>query len=190
MSNLALLAFNARTAAPVFNGTFYATVATIIPVLFLAIAIQGNIYQAILLEYARRTRAYRQRMRAADAAGQLTIRKALGGGLAAQVPGILASAILVGGLYGEGVALDALYVQKAPPGAGLIVLLVTLYLVAVATSGPMGQYVRLVRHERADLRREARAERLPQAEGGSGEPGAPPEPIPAPQAENSETSTA
>jgi hypothetical protein len=37
MTSLALLAHGARAAAPAFNGLFYATAATIIPVLFLAL---------------------------------------------------------------------------------------------------------------------------------------------------------
>jgi hypothetical protein len=48
MSSLASLAHEARTAAPAFNGLFYATAATIIPVLFLAIAVQGPLYGDLL----------------------------------------------------------------------------------------------------------------------------------------------
>jgi hypothetical protein len=44
MSSLTL----AHTAAPAFNGLYYATVATIIPVLFLALAIQGNDYEELV----------------------------------------------------------------------------------------------------------------------------------------------
>jgi hypothetical protein len=39
MSSFALLAHNISAPAPAFNSTFYATVATIIPVLFLAIVV-------------------------------------------------------------------------------------------------------------------------------------------------------
>jgi len=39
MTSLAALAQNAGAAPPAFNGLFYATVATIIPVLFLALAV-------------------------------------------------------------------------------------------------------------------------------------------------------
>jgi hypothetical protein len=42
MTSLALLAHAAHAAPPAFNSTFYATAATVIPVLFLAIAVQGR----------------------------------------------------------------------------------------------------------------------------------------------------
>jgi hypothetical protein len=46
--SLAFLADGAHAATPAFNGLFYATVATIIPVLYLAVAIQGTAYQNLL----------------------------------------------------------------------------------------------------------------------------------------------
>lgn len=48
MTGLALLAHSAAAAAPAFNGLFYATVATIIPVLFLAVAVQGGMLADML----------------------------------------------------------------------------------------------------------------------------------------------
>ena len=48
MSSLALLAHEASKATPAFNGLFYATIATVIPVLFLAIAVQGSMYERLL----------------------------------------------------------------------------------------------------------------------------------------------
>jgi len=44
----------ARAAAPPFNGLFYATMATVIPVLFVAAAVQGRTYQEMLKESSRR----------------------------------------------------------------------------------------------------------------------------------------
>ena len=41
MTSLALLAHEGSRASSAFNGLFYATVATVIPVLFLAIAVQS-----------------------------------------------------------------------------------------------------------------------------------------------------
>jgi hypothetical protein len=49
MSSLASLAHTAHTAAPAFNGLFYATAATVIPVLFLALAVQGRGYKHLLV---------------------------------------------------------------------------------------------------------------------------------------------
>ena len=48
MTGLALLAHSAAAAAPAFNGLFYATVATIIPVMFLAVAVQGGMLADML----------------------------------------------------------------------------------------------------------------------------------------------
>jgi len=45
MTSLATLTRAATTAAPAFNGLFYATTATIIPVLFLALAVSGPAYR-------------------------------------------------------------------------------------------------------------------------------------------------
>jgi hypothetical protein len=47
MTSLATLAHTV-SAPPPFNGLFYATAATIIPVLFLAIAVQGRGYESLL----------------------------------------------------------------------------------------------------------------------------------------------
>ena len=43
-----ILALAHGHAAPAFNGLYYATIATVIPVLFLAIAVQGTIYQDLI----------------------------------------------------------------------------------------------------------------------------------------------
>lgn len=63
----------ARGHAAAFNGVFFATVATVIPVLFLAIAVQGRMYQDLVDAYAARVRAFRAQMRAAESSGQLTL---------------------------------------------------------------------------------------------------------------------
>jgi hypothetical protein len=48
MTSLTALTHAAAPAAPAFNGLFYATAATIIPVLFLAIAVQGRGYENLM----------------------------------------------------------------------------------------------------------------------------------------------
>jgi hypothetical protein len=45
---------------PAFNGLFYATVATIVPVLFLALAVQGRFFEELLTLYIANTRRVRQ----------------------------------------------------------------------------------------------------------------------------------
>jgi hypothetical protein len=172
---MSLEALTHATAAPAFNGLFFATVATVIPVLFLAIVLQANTYQALLLAYANEARAYRARIRAIKAADRLTIRLALAGAFDIHLPGILAAAILVAGIYGEGTVLVALYERQAVPGGGLGALIATLFLATAADSGPIGQYQQMIRRDRAEREREARAERE-QALHGDGENGASPNP--------------
>jgi len=152
-------------AAPAFNTAFYATVATVIPVLFLAVAIQGSTYQALLGAYAARAREYRTEMRAAEASGRLTIRKALAGAPHVQLPGFLAAGILAAGLFGETGALIALYLRQALPGLGPYDLIGTLLLGTAAAAGPMGQYTLMVRQDRADRQQEARAGRHTEPQG-------------------------
>ena len=49
------LAAHATKASPAFNGLFYATAATVIPVLLLAIAVQGSTYENLLKVASRPT---------------------------------------------------------------------------------------------------------------------------------------
>jgi hypothetical protein len=54
MTSTTALTHAATTATPPFNGLFYAAATTIITVLFLAIAVQGPIYQDLVQFLARR----------------------------------------------------------------------------------------------------------------------------------------
>src|ERR1700728_5153728 len=60
MSSLASLAHEARTAAPRIQRPVYATAATIIPVLFLAIAVQGPLYGDLLKASGTTLRRFRE----------------------------------------------------------------------------------------------------------------------------------
>lgn len=59
MTSLASLAHQA--SPPAFNSAFYATAATVIPVLFLAIAVQGRSYENLLKASAGAIRRSQQR---------------------------------------------------------------------------------------------------------------------------------
>jgi hypothetical protein len=61
MTSLASLGHGTSTAAPAFNTAFYATAATIIPVLFLAIAVQGSLYSDLLKASAKTLDRFRER---------------------------------------------------------------------------------------------------------------------------------
>lgn len=71
MTTLALLAHHA--AAPAFNTAFYATAATVIPVLFLAIAVQGRGYDALVKAFGAAFRRLRSTPRSGD--GIVTVGK-------------------------------------------------------------------------------------------------------------------
>lgn len=48
---ISLVALTHAATAPAFNSLFFATAATMIPVLFLAIAVQGTTYQDLVKAY-------------------------------------------------------------------------------------------------------------------------------------------
>jgi hypothetical protein len=124
MNSYAALAHTAVEAAPAFNATFYATAATVIPVFFLALAVQGRAYGDVL----RRSRSAMARWRIEyKAAGKPFRWVALY--LAWLVMWLIAAIILVVGFNGEMGALTALYQQRPDHG---VLLSALVLLVAVA----------------------------------------------------------
>lgn len=112
---------HAATVQP-FNETYYATVAAVIPVLFIAITVPGG-------AYGKLGRAYRSipaRVRDKDLA-ELTRR------------GLLTVAILVvlAGVLGEGVALHALESRSAVRGTATEELFYAMTLALAAAAGPL-----------------------------------------------------
>ncbi len=111
MSTLASLA-HAAAAPPAFYSTFFATVATVIPVLFIAIVLQSNAYQDLV-----------------------------GAGSVSQdnfhlYPLLVAGFILISGVGGESVAVYALYNQSIDIHTGGWVLAATIILILAAAAGP------------------------------------------------------
>jgi len=134
MTSLAALAHTA--AAPAFNGLFYATAATVIPVLFLAIAVQGNAYETLL-------RAW-----------QITFRLVLGAAFRGISLGFFVSALAFYGLlillgfaivatggYGELFAVYALYQRHDQASTRQTVLLATMFLIILVVAGPLLRYL-------------------------------------------------
>lgn len=131
---LALLAHHA--ASPAFNGLFYATAATVIPVLFLAIAVQGLAFQQVLLAMRWLNGAANAARRRHDSYRHyymplclLTIAAML---IAAAIPYL--------GAAGEIDAILALYHHQAS-GAGSLVLAATILLAIIAAGGPAIAFV-------------------------------------------------
>jgi hypothetical protein len=122
MTSLATLTHTAP--APAFNGLFYATTATIIPVLYLAIALQGSTYQDLL-------RAIKP-----------AVRRQIENDRSSQVPALLAllaiPILIIGfGAFGETYSLIALYTRSANANLAPVVLEAAIFLILAAAAGPL-----------------------------------------------------
>ena len=150
-------------AAPPFNADFYTAAATIIPVLYLALAIQGPAYDALLKSYTDRF---------ADAAALIHARNWRLPGYAtrrAVIRAVIASVwaptgafiILSFGVYGEGQAVISLYARRAE-GSPSDVLTSLLVMILAAAAGPAGKLARTIRQaDRAAVAAADRAGRGP-----------------------------
>jgi hypothetical protein len=103
MSNLMALAHAGDATAPQFNAIFYATVATIIPVLFVAAALQADMY-AKLIETSR---AAYGRFKASN-----VMRQETSAYITWFVTTLIPAVILAYGVLGEIQALVNLYLQR------------------------------------------------------------------------------
>jgi hypothetical protein len=110
MSSLTALAYANHITSQASYTTFFATVATIIPVLFIATALQGSTaYQALLKGNFSEGNMY---------------------------PGLIAMAILISGGGGELVAVYALYDQSIAAATAGWILAATFILTLAAVAGP------------------------------------------------------
>jgi hypothetical protein len=112
---------------------FYATVATIVPVLFIALAVQGTAYQHML-----RT--------AITAAQDYVSGEAPWGRAQRSVPALLqltGIVILIAGFAGELFAVLALYDGSDNSANRLIVLVATIILLLAVAAVPLGALLRL-----------------------------------------------
>jgi hypothetical protein len=126
MTSLALAA--AHTAAPAFNRDFYTTAATVIPVLYIALAVQGHAGASLNNAAAR----FWDR-KPAKLTGLTTLIKVTGTAALA----FTAAAILVGGAVAEMLAIVNLYFGSQTTASGPFVLWLTILLVAAAAAGPV-----------------------------------------------------
>jgi len=114
-----------------FNADFYVTCATVIPVLFLAVAVQGRAYESVL-------RA--ARMAAQARHGKRWTRQLGPVGIAVSLR-LIAYAVVFAGGYGEFLALWALYLRSELRGMRASVLAATVALVVVVSAGPALAYL-------------------------------------------------
>jgi len=136
------LAASHHTAAA-FNADFYTVASTVIPVLFLAIAVQGTMYEELLKAPARTLLGMTDELMSYARRPSLRTGRPLIAAAILNAPiMILAIAIVIFGAAGEAQALLALY-WKRPVGVPLLVLIATLFLAAAAVAGPFARLVRL-----------------------------------------------
>jgi len=124
---MSLAVNGAGAVAPVFNATFYATGATVIPVLFLALAVQG--------------RGFGELLRAATIGREEAAAHRRRDPVLLFPPRVLLAAawvIMAAGFVGEGVAMYDLYSGSASSGLdGITVLAATLVLLLAVVTGPV-----------------------------------------------------
>jgi hypothetical protein len=139
-----------------FNADFYVTCATVIPVLFLAVAVQGPTYES-LFKAALRADARTERRYASLALVLLNI----------------AVVIVFAGSGGEGMALWTLYRGSEVSGWRGWVFGLTLFLVAVVVAGPVLSTLRWsgLLHDPGSLPRQAVSGEAEASEDQPAEPG-------------------
>ena len=135
------LALAAATHAQHYNADFYTVAATVIPVLFLAVAVQGPAYEGLLrygAERARRSRALWESNDPPDMTGYQFAQKFLtlyGYLMIAAILGFLGAAFIGIAVAGQICALLGLYHKQA--GYESFVLQAAIVLTCVAASGPV-----------------------------------------------------
>jgi hypothetical protein len=164
MTTIVLLASSA-TKAPPFNGLFYATVATVIPVLFLAVAVQGkeSTYESLMRGategFSRLNLQRLQRMPGSTRRPQVLAAVSMIGAT------VLAVAILSAGVVGEVTVVSALYYRRAAHGPWYVLAEVVFlaYAAGAAPAAALGKFIfavwrPLLPPRRSELRRGASGE--------------------------------
>jgi hypothetical protein len=115
---MSLIALAHATSVPQpFNGAFYSTIATIVPVMYLALAVQGRVFTDLLAAFT----ANADRL-SKDPRSQAPGFPGTGLATAASIPLLAATLILIAGAGAEILAIIALYDQHAPALIGTYVL--------------------------------------------------------------------
>jgi hypothetical protein len=115
-----------------FSPDLYVTCATVIPVVFLAVVVQGRTYSNLLKIIASRPKP--------DDRGFIAVVRMAVKALLV----MFAFLILFGSLAGEILALRVLVDEKEQPGARLIVYSITISLMFVASGGSLISFYRMI----------------------------------------------
>ena len=111
-----------------FNADFYVTCATVIPVLFLALVVQGSTYESMLRSAVEA--ANREPVRGRD-------------GAVSQLLPVVAYLTLMAGVLGEAGALWALFNGRDTKTDRVVVLVMTVFLLTIAAAGPVWRFFRV-----------------------------------------------
>jgi hypothetical protein len=145
---LAAVRCHSGLMADKFPSDFYVTCATVIPVLFLAVAVQGRTFESILRAYRTADQAsaedIAQRLRDAQSRGdsrrewakQVRTNRWGSEHIKSSFSILTASFIVGAGTVGEVIALLTLYRVSEVTDGRFIVLVATLILVAAVAAGP------------------------------------------------------
>jgi hypothetical protein len=141
---ISLAALTHAAPAPAFNGLFYATAATIIPVLFVALAVQGRGYENLMKTFDTMDERSDHDISRTQAAAFVAT-----GVLVTIATLILASAVL-----SEILAVYALYQQQARSTTGWTILISVILLTIATAATPALTYLRYyIRSEERKLER-------------------------------------
>jgi hypothetical protein len=116
----------AHHSAPAFNADFYTVTATVIPVLFVALAVQGP--------FLNELRSLADRMKARPSPPGRAARAF--SGYVADAPWRVAAFIVLYATSGEILAIIALYQRHNSEYAGSLILTSTIFLVFATAMGP------------------------------------------------------
>ena len=125
------LAHGTSPAAPVFNGLFFATAATVIPVLFLALAVQGHVVEDLIKPATEAIRNYW-----APPESRKPIPEGIRGAWVGSISLLLAQIVIFAGGGGEILSFIALYLQKTNDIITVYVLAGVIALIVAASVGP------------------------------------------------------
>jgi hypothetical protein len=134
-----------------FPSDFYVTCATVIPVLFLAVAVQGRTFESVLRNYRTADRASAEdlalKMRGVwtrrGRAKQVWLNRMGSSNVRASNAALAATWIMLAGTVGEFIALVSLYRGSEVTSGRATVLVATLILVVAVAAGPFWSALRV-----------------------------------------------
>ena len=118
---------------------FYATIATVIPVLFIALAVQSTMFKWVAVNYSR---PLGDSPFVKELPARLGVFRIIFGGAGQLMLGLVSVLILVAGAGGEFIAIYALYQGGDYSVRRLFVLISAAFLIVMVAAGPFLAFVR------------------------------------------------